>query len=49
MKNSPPHYAMFRVSIILSRKPKSFSENPIENLNHLGKKGTTLKTTFSTN
>ena len=43
--NPPP---IFRVSIILLRKHTSFSENHIENLNHLGKEGTTLKTTFST-
>jgi len=50
MKSFPSssHYATFRISIILLRKATSFSENHIENLNHLGKKGTTLKTTFST-
>jgi len=45
---SPPLYAIFRVSIILLRKPPSFSENPNENLNNLEKEGTTLKATFST-
>jgi hypothetical protein len=40
---SPFHYTTFRISIILLRKPTSFSENHIENLNHLGEKGDNFK------
>jgi hypothetical protein len=39
---------MFRVSIIFLMKSTAFSEIPTENLNHLEKKGKTLKTRFST-